>query len=374
MRRPTAQVLANLALPLVWATIASGCGFFDPLDQRGLGVTLLPADTAVYLDHEFQARGLMVNHYGDQYPSEHMSYGGPDSVATVTREGIVHGRHYGRARVFVSREEFEAQAWVSVVPEGTLVVGRSPNFEAPEVDVMGVDGSAVEVVVPGWQAIGVGPGWLGDELVYNATDPADGAPHLFVADLAGHHRRLLPAAETGFEGKVRASRDGLWAYFVRRVDFGPGRGIWRIHPDGTGLQQVTEDGDLDDPEPSPDGTLLAYIAPIPNVGDHLVVRDLASGEVRDLGLAGRSPRWAPDGSRLAFICDRELCLIDPDGGSVRPVTSSGEFFASEGFDWSPDGRWLLARGNYYLHLIDLSTGMVLPLGYSSDIYVASWKP
>ncbi|HEX6473775.1 MAG TPA: hypothetical protein VF114_01650 [Candidatus Limnocylindria bacterium] len=373
MRRPTGPVLASLALPLVWAALTPACGFFDPLDQRGLGVTLLPSDTAVYLDHEFQARGLMVNHYGDQYPSEHMSYGGPDSAATVTSDGIVHGRHYGRARVLVSREEFEAQAWVSVVPQGTLVVGRSPNFDAPEVDVMGVDGSAVGVVVAEWQAVGVGPAWLGDDILYNAADPADGAPHLFVVDLAGHRRRLVPASEIGFEGKARASRDGQWVYFVRRVDFAPGLGIWRIHPDGSGLEQVTENGDQDDPEPSPDGASLAYVALIPNVGYHLVIRNLASGEVLDLGVDGGSPRWSPDGKTIAFACGGNLCGIESDGGSPRFI-ATGDFYSGEALDWSPDGRWLLARGSTHLQVIDTVNGVILPLGYSPDMYFASWKP
>lgn len=61
----------------------------------------------------------------------------------------------------------------------------------------------------------------------------------------------------------------------------------------------------------------------------------------------RSPRWSPDGCRIAFISNREnekrpqIYLINLHGGEAHPLTDlNGEF---NGFEWSPDGRQLVCQ-------------------------------
>lgn len=52
------------------------------------------------------------------------------------------------------------------------------------------------------------------------------------------------------------------------------------------------------------------------------------------------PRWSPDGSRLAFLSDREgrsaIYVIDPDGGEAERLTDEPAGIYS--FEWSPDGK------------------------------------
>jgi dipeptidyl aminopeptidase/acylaminoacyl peptidase len=97
--------------------------------------------------------------------------------------------------------------------------------------------------------------------------------------------------------------------------------------------------------------------------------DLATGQASRL-TDGRSrnvsPRWSPDGRRLAWSSnarngkDMDLWVTDPsDPASARRVKEvSGDWIVS---DWSPDGRTLAAvesisANESYLHLVDAATG------------------
>src|SRR2546426_11413004 len=94
--------------PWVMLVVAGACSFFDPLHQEGLRIILSPPDTALYVGARLKARGLMVNSYGDQYPSDHLTYAGLDPSASVERDGTVTGVTYGRARVVVTRADLAA--------------------------------------------------------------------------------------------------------------------------------------------------------------------------------------------------------------------------------------------------------------------------
>src|SRR5512145_3371688 len=115
---------------------AAGCGFWDPLDQEGLRVTLSPVDTALYVGDTFEVRGAMVNSYFDLYPSDDIHYVGLDPAVSVTSDGRVTGISYGRARIVAVREHLADTSFVTVVPVGTLAM---TSFSA--LDVMNVDGS-----------------------------------------------------------------------------------------------------------------------------------------------------------------------------------------------------------------------------------------
>jgi dipeptidyl aminopeptidase/acylaminoacyl peptidase len=53
------------------------------------------------------------------------------------------------------------------------------------------------------------------------------------------------------------------------------------------------------------------------------------------------PRWSPDGSRIAFLSDRDgarnaIWIIGPNGGEAEKLTT--EKSPISGFEWSPDGK------------------------------------
>lgn len=361
MRRfPRSPVFAP---PWAMLVIVCACNFFDPLNQAGLNLVIAPSDTTVYIGASFMARGLMVNSYGDQYPSEHIRYAGLDPSAVVRSEGQVTAVSYGRGRVVASRSRYADTGWVSVVPAGMLAL--SPLF-AHSVDIVNVDGTGRTTVAATSGFGSSAPAWLpgNSGLVYQ--DPGSGG--LYVTNLAGDTTQFIAYGQD-----PRGSRDGIWVYF------GNQDATWRVHPDSTGLEMISNGHDYT-PDPSPGDTLLVFIRTgFPPTEAQLVVRVLSSGAERPLGVQGWRPRWAPGGDRIAYWSGDlgsgagAIYVIGADGTDVHQVSTPGRIYRTSGLDWSPDGQWIVAREDSTLDVIQVATGLTLPLGYGAGYYFASWR-
>lgn len=355
------------AWPLAVLAVAN-CSFFNPLDQPGLRLVLVPHDTAVYIGGQFQERGSMLNSYGDLYATEHVRYAGLDSGIAVGTTGVVTGLNHARARVMVTRGRFADTGWVSVVPIGQLALSRMSDPSS--VDVMNVDGSGFMSIVASGQFDGGSPSWVPDSaaFIYEYAIPGGaGSTRLYVADLSGNTRLLYPSGRD-----PRVSRDGSWVYFDNFAE------IWRIRVDGTGAERVIMGGDAY-PDPSPDGTQVVTTELFTRRLE-LAVRTLATGEQRLLGAVGLFPRWSPQGDSIAYWSapdlttdDGAIFLIGANGTGARRVSALGRVYTPDGLDWSPDGKWLLARSDSTMDLIQVATGLTLPLGYAGLYFRGSWR-
>ncbi len=105
-----------------------------------------------------------------------------------------------------------------------------------------------------------------------------------------------------------------------------------------------------DPQISPDGRTIVYVRQFADVRtdrrfSNLWRVDFDGGNHRPLttGAYGdSSPRWSPDGTRIAFLSNREgssqAHMLWLESGTSARLTNLEN--PPEGLSWSPDGRWL----------------------------------
>ncbi|MEO6340568.1 MAG: hypothetical protein ABIO39_11050 [Caulobacteraceae bacterium] len=236
----------------------------------------------------------------------------------------------------------------------------------------------------GWRmgaALGVGllgafasPALAKGVMLMNRIGPSK--MELYVANADGSNERRLMPASTGLDYDATFSPDGKWIVFTSERDAeGQGQAdIWRIRPDGSGLERLTTDPAMEDAGVlSPDGTKLAYVSTKGGARTtNIWVLDLKTKRARNLTSDGKTepsltmnsffrPAWSPDGQWIAFTSDRaekwagaemgagvghsqplSVYVIKADGTGMRRVTQTTPAASTGSPRWSADGRKLIA--------------------------------
>jgi Tol biopolymer transport system component len=166
---------------------------------------------------------------------------------------------------------------------------------------------------------------------------------LYLSDSDGKNERPLDAGK-GPNYNPSFSADGRWIVFTSERH--GSADIFRVHPDGSGLERLTDSSAFDDQGVlSPDGSTLAFVSSRGGGTANIWLLDVFSHRVRNLtrNKAGNfRPSWSPNGKWIAFSSDRDtprsryifdtdpawnlmqrtaVYIVHPDGTGLKRLTA-----------------------------------------------------
>jgi hypothetical protein len=352
-------------------------------------VRSLPEDTTVLLGARVPLRSAVFDRHGNPRGDSvtFAATGGPGTVRGS--EVATSSSSVGLVTVTATSAGVTGTTFIRVVPPGTVAVPTGGSYS--ELYLLSLDGTSIQKVKSpaGESSFGVNVAWLtSTKLIYD-TSPEATITRLRVLNVGtGTASTFLPADDhLDREHGARVSRDGAWVYFDGGVFYR--YKLFRAHADGSGIQSLSgsPDGPMNesDADPSPDGARIVFVREGLIGQAELIIGDLAGGQTHELGIQGLSPRWSPDGTRIAFLAATHVndaggtpTVMNADGTGAHVLTNTR---IDGNIDWSPDGKYIIGAGIYYneLVIIEAATGNEVSVRYPVTLFQAwlispVWRP
>lgn len=169
---------------------------------------------------------------------------------------------------------------------------------------------------------------------------------------------------------------GTLGYEIHTMD-GAGRPLGRV--------PIEVPGSHGQPRYSPDGSLVAFVAPGLGGLEDLYVANADGSEARIVASSFAEPEgapaWSPDGGWIAFASRRdanwELYVVRPDGTGLRRLTEDPSF--DHGPAWSPDGGWIAFEsdrdgGDTHIYLMRPDGSGLRRLTSGDEESTPDWSP
>lgn len=190
-----------------------------------------------------------------------------------------------------------------------------------------------------------------------------------------------------FKQHLTWSPDGKQFLFTR-IHEGK-MGLWVMDADGGNLHRLFkhDDGPDFDGSWAPDSKRIVFVFDVLQGTDgklhlHTVSVDGMENKVLIPNKSfEESPRWSPDGKKLAFVSTRdgqqEIYVADAEGKNIKRLTS--EVAADNNPSWSPDGKLLAfashRHGNWEIYVMNAEGKEVRRLTHNPAMdYWPVWSP
>jgi Tol biopolymer transport system component len=194
-----------------------------------------------------------------------------------------------------------------------------------------------------------------DRILFSRLGPSETA--LYVSNADGSGESALTKGSLDYNPVWSA--DGKWIAFTS--ERGGSADLYRMRPDGTGVERLTDDPAFDDQASfSPDGSQIVFVTTRAGGTADLWILDVNTKRAHALtsGPGGDfRPSWSPDGKWIVFSSDRDstlpfakgrwehlhivdVYLVHPDGSGLKRLSRHGDFCGSP--KWSPDSQSVVA--------------------------------
>jgi hypothetical protein len=337
-------------------------------------LSLLPADSTLYVGRSYTLRSGVADTWGNVIPGQNVTLTAEGGAATLSGNTLT-GQTVGRVRIRAQAGTVTGEVFASVVPEGTLLAAGNDGLY-----VFGTDGSDFRRVIATQSARS--PRWFpnGQQFVYGI-----GLSHAFVGDLNGGSRPLVTGANPlQAELWPHPSRDGQWVYFGG-YSGGEFRGYpYRVRADGTGLMLAPgftpDDFTQGHPSTSPAGDKITYFREVGHSRNVFIrVQSMLTGALL-AEVSGHQPEWS-HGDSIAYLDtqgnDNGPIRVMASNGTGGRIIGNGTQRYHFGIDWSPTDRWIVARAadnTGRLEIVEVATGLRLPLGFATNLREPAWRP
>ena len=340
-------------------------------------------------------RGIVSDRAGNTRTEATALSAGPGTSLTVdATTNTLTGKDLGTQWAYVKFGALSDSVNVRVVPTGRLVVWSPGLYSIKFVNVNGL--GVAKVMATGVSSdFGTFPRFdaTRSRLTWHNGQSNYGGPSNVVVSLdtaTGARRELLSGTVFSTVLLTRLQQDGTLLVIGRRSVDAPSApmSLWKVAADNTvtlGVALPDLGAAYGGADVSPDGSRVAYLGTTASFTQELRIVNVSTGTVNILDASARSPRFSPQGDRVAYLIppqsgyfgslDGAPAVINADGTGKKPL---GGGVMSPGLSWSPDAAYLVGRNSDYglgsgLRLLRVSDGISVLLALGDDYYQPDWR-